>query len=150
ASGATENQGASPCAAAAASVTKKKLTANSHWQNSALRIPHSEFSRQGRPYLSPNPDQNATRRRHWLLVRAQNQRLTKAKNKCKNLLFSVDTTAYLIKSLRMTNETRIKIVKRNGKNVALYNTKLVTGEWYKFWFKTTLAEAKQMLASGKA
>ena len=50
----------------------------------------------------------------------------------------------------MTNETRIKIVKRNGKNLALYNTKLVNGEWYKFWFKTTLAEARQMLASGNA
>lgn len=72
------------------------------------------------------------------------------KNKCKNLHFAIDTTAYVIQSLRMTNETRIKIVKRNGKNVALYNTKMVTGEWYKFWFKTTLVEAKQMLASGKA
>jgi hypothetical protein len=76
--------------------------------------------------------------------------LRRLKNKCRNLHFAVDTTAYVMQSLRMTNETRIKIVKRNGKNVALYNTKLVTGEWYKFWFKTTLAEAKQMLTSGKA
>ena len=50
----------------------------------------------------------------------------------------------------MTNETRIKIVKRNGKNAAFKNTKMVNGEWYKFWFKITLDEAKQMLNSGKA
>lgn len=44
------------------------------------------------------------------MVRAQNQRLTKAKNKCKNLHFAVDITAYVMQSLRMTTKYKVLAV----------------------------------------